>query len=143
MVKEEKQITQTNETNRSHPASSAEKEQFLREACQMHAKQPAQCYGIMYGVFVADSSWCTAGVGARNHNCGNARPGSGKYGDPGINWVASNNWRKYSSLRDGVFDNVALYAQLYEGTSIDYMRRNWAGGSHNWARIVSQYSNLR
>ena len=94
----------------------------------------------MTGVFVADSSWCTKGAGARNNNCGNARPGSGKYGDPDSKWApAPGRWRNYPTLKDGINDNVALYAQLYEGSSVDYMRRVWAGGSHNWAKTVNQY----
>lgn len=93
----------------------------------------------MTGVFIADSSWCTKGAGAKNNNCGNIRPGSGKYGDSDVEWKAINNWRVYTTLEDGIYDNVAIYAQLYEGKSLDYMRRVWAGGSYNWSKIVSYY----
>lgn len=124
------------------PTSSEEgftKEDHLAQACDIWADDPDYCVKVMTGVFVADSSWCTAGVGAKNNNCGNMRPGSGKYGDPDVEWIASNNWRKYDTIRDGIYDNVALYSQLYEGTSVDYMRRYWAGGSYNWSAIVNSY----
>lgn len=90
----------------------------------------------MKGVFTADSAFCTKGAGAKNNNCGNVRPGSGKYGDKDVKWIASNNWRRYKTLEDGIMDNVALYVQLYEGKSFDYMRINWAEGSYNWMNIV-------
>jgi len=118
-----------------------EKYYWLADACVKHAEDPVSCLKIMEGVFVADSSWCTAGAGARNNNCGNARPGSGKYGDPDVNWTASNNWRKYETLEDGIYDNVAIYARLYEGKSIHYMSNVWAGGSQNWLNTVTQYAN--
>ena len=120
---------------------STEIDELLIEACSKHASNQETCPKIMKGVFQADSAQCTQGVGATNLNCGNIRPGSGKYGDPDIQWTVNNNFRKYESLSDGVFDNVALYAQLYEGQSIDYMRRVWARGGQGWADTVNQYAN--
>jgi len=115
------------------------KEDYLVGACNYWAKNANKCVDIMTGVFIADSSWCTQGQGARNLNCGNVRPGSGKYGDPNVEWTNSNNFRKYESIRDGISDNVALYVQLYEGKSLAYMKEYWAGNSENWKLIVSPY----
>ena len=114
---------------------------LLSEACTKHADNVDTCPKIMKGVFVADSGVCTKGVGAKTLNCGNLRPGSGKYGDQDVRWTAYNNFRKYDTIRDGVFDNVAVYAQLYEGQSIDYMQRVWAMGSNTWGNTVRQYAN--
>jgi len=123
------------------PEEHPDKYYMLADACIKHAQDPLSCLKIMEGVFVADSGFCTAGAGKTNNNCGNARPGSGKYGDSGINWIASNNWRKYETIQDGIYDNVAIYAQLYEGHTIYYMSNVWAGGSQNWLNTVTQYSN--
>lgn len=116
------------------------KYQHLSNACDKYAANPASCKKIMEGVFVADSSFCTKGQGARNNNCGNMRPGSGKYGDSDISWTVYNNFRVYATLEDGIMDNVALYAQLYEGLDIRTMANKWAEGSNNWYRTVNQYA---
>lgn len=97
----------------------------------------------MRGVFRADSGFCTAGVGKRTNNCGNIRPGSGKYGDPGRNWVAESSpgngyFRKYQTLEDGIYDNVALYVQLYEGMAVRDMQRVWARAGNYWGDTVFQ-----
>lgn len=113
----------------------------LWKACAKHANDVKMCYAVMNGVFKADSAWCTKGVGARTLNCGNLRPGSGKYGDPDIEWTPHNNWRKYNTIEDGIYDNVAVYSQLYEGTTPEYMRTTWAGGSYNWKATVQQSIN--
>lgn len=122
------------------PANTG-KHATLQAACDKHSKDPKMCYAVMNGVFKADSAWCTKGAGAKNLNCGNVRPGSGRYGDPETQWIAKNNWRKYSTLEDGIYDNVAIYAQLYEGKSVEYMRTTWAGGSYNWKATVQQSIN--
>ena len=123
------------------PIKPETKEDTLWLACGKHAQDQEVCYKIMTGVFVADSSWCTKGQGKSNRNCGNIRPGSGKYGDPEIEWVSVNNFRRYATIEEGIYDNVALYAQLYEGKSIEYMRNVWAGGSLDWKRTVLKYYN--
>lgn len=114
---------------------------LLVEACTKHASNQETCPKIMKGVFAADSGICTKGAGASNLNCGNIRPGSGKYGDKDVHWTVYNNFRKYATMRDGVFDNVALYAQLYEGQSIDYMQKVWARAGDHWGNTVRQYAN--
>ena len=119
---------------------------LLKEACDEHADETVSCQKIMKGVFQADSGQCTKGVGASTLNCGNMRPGSGTYGDPDIEWTiydapGNGQFRKYATLRDGVFDNVALYSQLYEGTSIAYMQKVWATAGDWWGDTVRQYAN--
>ena len=114
---------------------------WLADACIKHAEDPVSCLKIMEGVFVADSGFCTAGAGAKNNNCGNARPGSGNSGDPAVTWIARDNWRVYETIEDGIYDNVAIYAEFYEGTSIEYMHHWWSMYSPNWDVTVRQYSN--
>ena len=123
-----------------------EKEQYLIDACETQAKNPTSCFKIMRGVFKADSGFCKDGVAARTNNCGNMRPGSGKYGDKTISWTSyavpgNGYFRKYSTMKDGIFDNVALYSQLYEGKSVEYMRDVWAHAGQNWANTVYQSIN--
>lgn len=92
----------------------------------------------MNGIFMADSSFCTKGAGKTHNNCGNVRPGSGDHGDPDIEWKSVNNWRHYESIEDGIYDNVAIYAQLYEGKGWTHLKR-WAGGSSSWLANVQHW----
>ena len=116
------------------------KEDILWKACEKHALNTKTCFGIMKGVFLADSGFATKGAGAKHLNPGNARPGSGKYGDKDVKWTAVNNWRHYKTLSDGIYDNTAIYAQLYEGKSVEYMRIRWAGNaSKNWSSTVLKH----
>lgn len=123
-----------------------EKYQHLTDACNKYAKNPSSCFKIMRGVFKADSGFCKNGVAARTNNCGNMRPGTGKYGDKTINWTSypvlgNGYFRQYATIKDGIYDNVALYSQLYEGTSVEYMRNVWAHAGQNWANTVYQSIN--
>lgn len=110
-------------------------------ACQKHSQSPNECFKVVRGIFMADSKFCTEGAGAKNNNCGNVRPGSGKYGDKDVQWESVNNWRKYKTLSDGIHDNVAVYVQLYEGKGLDYLGENWAEGSPTWIANVKHYYN--
>ena len=118
-----------------------EKEQMLMNACKKHAKNTNLCFDTVNGIFIADSSCGTKGAGANNNNPGNVRPGSGKYGDHEITWIRNHGWRKYKTLKDGVYDNVAIYAQLYEGSSLLQLANAWAEGSINWRYTVQKSIN--
>jgi hypothetical protein len=124
-----------------NPLPPLPKHEILRNECRLKAQDGDSCYRIMEGVFIADSGFCTEGIGARTNNCGNIRPGSGKYGDSDVKWTVDTNFRSYATIEDGIKDNVSLYVQLYEGMSIWNMSRVWAGGSDDWYRTVNQYAN--
>lgn len=128
---------------KSVPVASAikvpEHKTVLAEACESEEK----CICINNAIFKHDSSWATAGVGAKTNNPCNMRiPKTWKpsvkvstYYSPG-----NGSFARFDTLADGITACVELYKRNYSKLPPDTLVTRWTSGDNNREYLTAVYN---
>lgn len=111
------------------------KKGVLKEACDALAPNDDKCFCVMDAVFTSDSQWGTANnkdgspsVGKRFNNPGNLRCIStdSPYHGQCVAVPSNGAFEKFTTLKQGVYAAVDVYARMYSGLPAHDLTFKWA-----------------